>query len=150
MWEVVWYLPRIAWSHNDIWDIWNIWDHDICHVPHDQTVENRVEEQHAHATRHGERVPCQRAHLNQLFVISTNFFPGGYVIFISLDLIIPTHPNIVPLGPNTHLLVEREVGTTEAEGDVRNQTLRKRINSCDEQLNFDKTGFLKSGRWSGA
>jgi len=67
-------------------------------VPHDQTVENRVKEQHAHATRHGEGVPCQRA-----------------------------HPNIVPLGPNTHLLVEREVGTTEAKGDVRNQT---RDNLC--------------------
>ena len=51
-----------------------------------------------------------------------------YVIFPiheKLDLIIATHPNVVPLSPDTHLLVEREVGTTEAKGDVRNQTLRK-------------------------
>ena len=139
-----WYLPHITWSDHDhdIWEGTTCLDHDndICHIPHDQTVENGVEEQHAHATRHGEGVPCQRAHLNQLFVISTNFFPGGYVIFISLDLIIPTHPNIVPLGPDTHLLVEREVWTTEAKGDVGNQTLRTRSNY--NFINLIKRDFL--------
>ena len=34
-------------------------------VPHQQPVEDGVEEQHAHAARHGERVTGKRAHLGQ-------------------------------------------------------------------------------------
>ena len=62
--------------------------------PGQQPVEQGVEQHGEHAPRQGQRVPLQRA-----------------------------HPDVVPLRPHAALLVVREVGTPEPEGNVGDYAL---------------------------
>ena len=106
-------------------------------VPHQQPVEGGVEQQHAHAAGHGQGVTSKRAHLGQGIETYACYWMADMIysnklqievaamsatltilIFLLVAQIRSTHPNVVPLGPNTHLLVEGEVGAAEAKGNV--------------------------------